>query len=174
MIELRNEEWLPVVGYEGFYEVSNLGNVRSLDRLLNGAVNKYFAPSKILKQSTISSGYRCVKLSKNGVSRTHLVHRLVANCFCANRQPGFIVNHIDENKFNNGFENLEWVSRYDNNIYSNKKELIGVRKNTKNRYRADIRIDGKKVFLGSFKSEGEAYNAYKQRISTITQSKYLK
>lgn len=100
------EIWKPVVGYEGYYEVSNLGNVRSLKR--KGYKNGN------LRQGEKTTGYLIVVLYKDGKGTTKSVHRLVAKAFIPNPKNKPQVNHIDSNRKNNKVENLEWVTRAEN------------------------------------------------------------
>lgn len=102
-----NEQWRPVKGYEGLYEVSNLGRVKSLNYHRTGV-------EKILKPSNVGNGYLFVHLSRNGKHKFFLVHRLVAIAFIPNPKGLPEVNHIDEIKTNNCVENLEWASRWYN------------------------------------------------------------
>lgn len=106
-----DEIWKPIVGYEGFYEVSNLGRVRSLDRVINGRLRR----GKLLSnKKTNGNGYRICTLCKDNLQINHYVHRLVAGAFCFREDPSFIVNHIDSNIKNNKSDNLEWISAFDN------------------------------------------------------------
>lgn len=100
------EEWRPVVGFEGLYEVSNIGRVRSLTRY-----------KKVIKPIITNTGYFQYQLWHNGVCRTGLAHRLVAQAFVPNTDNKPIVNHIDENKLNNSADNLEWVTHVENCNY---------------------------------------------------------
>ena len=111
------EKWKPIVGYEGLYEVSNMGRVRSLDHVDRlGRVIK----GKLRKEQKSSNGYRQVCLSKNGQHKIALIHRLVASAFIDNPKRLPEVNHIDENKTNNIASNLEWCTRKYNNQYGTK------------------------------------------------------
>lgn len=102
------EEWKPIAGYEGLYEVSNLGRVRSLKR--NNTLGK------TLKPLTDRDGYYQITLSKNNVRVTKKVHRLVAIAFIENPNNYPVINHKDENKQNNCVENLEWCTvKYNTN-----------------------------------------------------------
>lgn len=105
------EEWRPVVGYEGLYEVSDWGNVR----------NRY---SKVLKAGNNGNGYCYVCLCKNGSKNNNYVHRLVAEAFIPNPDNLPEVNHIDENKSNNAYCNLEWCDRKYNLEYSSVHEKV--------------------------------------------------
>ena len=99
------ELWKPVVGYEGYYEISNLGNVKSLRF------------GKILKPSN-SGGYAHIALVSDGTPRYFLVHRLVATSFIPNPHNKLEVNHIDGDKKNNCVDNLEWVNRSENQSHA--------------------------------------------------------
>ena len=104
------ESWKPVVGFEGLYEVSNLGEIRSLAR--PGAWS-----TRILKQKTTQKGYREVKLFKGGKRHYFRVHRIVAEAFVPNPKKLEFINHKDERKSNNEASNLEWCSTEYNNRY---------------------------------------------------------
>jgi len=110
------ETWLPVLNYEGFYEVSNLGNVRSLDRNVTHSKNPDFfrtVNGRNLSKSLSSDKYFKVRLSKLGIKKTHLVHHLIAESFLGhNKRSSFIcVDHIDENCKNNNLNNLQIISK---------------------------------------------------------------
>ena len=110
---MKKEIWKPVKDYEESYEVSNYGNVRSVDRMvkcLNGFEKR---KGKVLKQSKNSSGYYVVNLSR----KSKLVHRLVAEAFIPNPNNLPIINHKDENPSNNNVDNLEWCTYRYNNMY---------------------------------------------------------
>lgn len=100
------EEWRPVAGYEGAYEVSNTGRVRSLARL-DSAGNR--RQSRELAPAT-SNGYLYVNLSKDGKGTPHRIHVLVARAFIGERPPGLEVHHRDHDKQNNHVTNLEYVT----------------------------------------------------------------
>jgi len=116
--DLEGEVWKPVVGYEGYYEVSNLGRVKSLSKTWftgkDGCVKKY-KPDTILV-NTISSQYFKVLLQKNKTRKNKLVHRLVAEAFIQNLENKPCVNHKNGIKTDNRAENLEWVTYRDNII----------------------------------------------------------
>ena len=109
----KEEVWKDVKGYEGYYQVSNLGNARSLDReVLNQGVVQPIK-GRVLKAG-IRNGYKSVVFSLNGKVKNHSMHRLVAEAFIDNEYNLPVVNHIDENKLNNAVENLEWCTQNEN------------------------------------------------------------
>jgi hypothetical protein len=118
------EIWKAVKGYEGLYEVSSLGNVRSLDRVIKSRHNG----TTVRKGRTLTpfyeenKGYYQVKLTKMGKSKTHRIHRLVALAFLENPFNCSDINHKDEVKTNNNVNNLEWCTRKYNNNYGTKPE----------------------------------------------------
>lgn len=102
------EEWKPITGYEGLYEVSSFGNIRTIKRQGTN--------SRTIKQQIDRKGYCYVSLCENGKYKRSSVHRLVATAFIENLKELPCVNHKDENKANNCVNNLEWCSyRYNNN-----------------------------------------------------------
>lgn len=118
---MHEEIWKEIPNYEGCYEVSNFGMVRSLDRAVN-CIHGSIAVKrgKILKQITRPKGYLCVNLSKDGKSRSIEIQRLVALTFLDNPDNLPCVNHKDENKQNNHVDNLEWCTYEYNNTYGNR------------------------------------------------------
>ena len=122
------EIWKDIEGYEGIYQVSNFGNVKSLSRLThfeNTHKSGYrLTKERILKSGVGSNGYSSVVLRKDGKSRTFMVHRLVALTFIPNLENLPEINHKDENKQNNHINNLEWCSHIYNGNYGTSKERI--------------------------------------------------
>lgn len=113
-----NEIYKDIRGYEGYYQVSNFGNVRSLDREVIRSDGKYnFHRGKILKLSDNGSGYLVAQLCKDAVVRGFLVHRLVASEFIPNAENLPVVNHKDGNTKNNKIDNLEWGTQSYNIIH---------------------------------------------------------
>jgi len=118
-----NEIWMPVNGYEGLYQVSNLGRVRALERsrLVRDSHGGYMIRTdqgRIVSQTDNGHGYLIVQLRKDGRRKNHYAHRLVAEAFCANPDKKRVVNHKDYNTKNNQPENLEWVTTKENVCYS--------------------------------------------------------
>ena len=120
-------EWKPVKGYEGLYEVSNTGLVRSVDRYIDTYirnVKKRLIKGKLLQQSLKRMGYYTVDLCKNGNVKTTNVHRIVADAFCPNPNGVRFVNHKDSNRTNNNASNLEWVTSSENRIHGIKHGYV--------------------------------------------------
>lgn len=110
------EIWKDIAGYEGLYQVSNLGRVKSLERLANDRGSYRKIEEKIKNMRLGERGYLIINLSKNNQLKTYRVHRLVAETFIDNPQKYSQVNHKDGNKQNNCISNLEWC----NNSYNQK------------------------------------------------------
>lgn len=131
------EVWKDVKGYEGKYQVSNLGRVKSLARYRkNNGNSQTFQEEKILKQSINRNGYCIVELSLDAKRKRHSVHRLVAIAFINNDEGKEQVNHIDENKQNNHIDNLEWCTCKENMNHGSHNKKMAATKGT-----AVIRID---------------------------------
>lgn len=112
------EKFKPVQGYAGIYEISNLGRVKSLSRIIERKDgNTRVTEDRIILPFLTKCGYHQIVLCKDGVRKKHYIHRLVANAFIENPNKLPIINHKDENKLNNRVENLEWCSAYYNLRY---------------------------------------------------------
>jgi hypothetical protein len=107
------EIWKPIKNYEGLYEVSNLGRVKSLPK------GKFSRKSEMIL-TLRKHPYKCVNLCKDGKVSTKTVHRLVAEAFIANPYNKPVINHIDCNPSNNNVSNLEWVTELENQMHSRK------------------------------------------------------
>lgn len=113
------EIWKEITGYEGYFEVSTLGNFRSKDRIVGykkGGTRNY--PGKPLKTETILEGYQRIVLMKKGIKKRYMCHRIVAQEFIPNPNNKPYVNHIDGNPANNRVENLEWCTQEENEQHS--------------------------------------------------------
>ena len=122
---MTDEIWKPISGYEGVYEVSNLGRVRSCDRfVVCNDGRKYKRKGKVLHQSYDANKYYKVALCKNGKQKNFSVHRLVAQAFLPNPENKEQVNHKDETRTNNRVENLEWATTSENINYGTRNERV--------------------------------------------------
>lgn len=119
------EEWCDISGYERLYQVSNLGNVRSLDREVvhsrnpNHTVVRKGKPIAVVDHG---NGYKYVSLVKDGKKKNFYVHRLVAVAFVSNERCLGEVDHIDKDRANNKAENLRWVTHSENMIHSSTRD----------------------------------------------------
>lgn len=104
------EIWKPIKNYENYYSISNLGNVKN---------NK---TGKILCGDINNAGYRRITLY-NPVRKRYFIHRLVAYHFCDGYSSELVVNHVDGNKLNNYYKNLEWVTRSENDLHAYRLRL---------------------------------------------------
>ena len=129
------EIWKPVVGYEGYYEVSSYGRVRSVDHYANTGIlhsEKRFVKGRVLKQHRKRRGYLSVDLSKENNVKTIHVHKLVATAFLPKDEHDTQVNHINCNTSDNRVENLEWCTgeenrahaKLNNRYYSTRKKPV--------------------------------------------------
>jgi hypothetical protein len=121
------EIWKDVKGFEGLYQVSNLGNVKSLERMVQGRVGMRICHERILIPILSKRGYYVVRL---GRGKQKKIHRLVAIAFHPNPENKPLVNHKDGNKLNPRADNLEWSTYHENNLHAmrtglNKTHMIG-------------------------------------------------
>lgn len=148
--------WKQIEGYEGYYEVSDSGDVRSVDRYITDSTGKVrFLRGSIMKLSEQKNknrrdGYLVVNLHKNHTMNVTPVHILVANAFIPNTNNMPVVNHKDGNKHNNNVSNLEWCSYADNNIHALNCGLRSPRGVAINQYTTTGE------YVGSYKSVTEA------------------
>lgn len=158
----NKEIFKDVPNYNNIYQVSNLGNVKSLK----------FGKEKFLKQSK-RTNYMYVVLYKNNKIKTFDIHQLVAMAFLdhiPNRKE-FVVDHINNNKLDNRLENLQIISQRQNmtkDLKIGTSKFVGVYFNKKeNKYMSRIYINGKRKYLGLFISEYEASKAYQKELLTL-------
>lgn len=165
-----NEIWKPVVGFEGLYEVSNLGNIKSLNYCRTGQ-------KKILKCLRHISGYLQISLRKNNQSYKITIHKIVATAFVENPNNYTEINHKDEDKTNNSANNLEWCTHKDNCNYGSRTERTIRTRNEKGSLSAErtvrqYTLDGKLV--GEYRSQSEASRKFGIKASDISKCTHRK
>lgn len=151
------EIWKPITGYEGYYEVSNLGNVRSIARVVNCNGHPKQTETFVLLPLIDRQGYYKIQLHKDGNVKTFKVHRLVAMAFLPNDNHYRCINHKDEDKGNNCVTNLEWCSHKYNANWGTNPKRVSVRQNkTPSRHRkvSQYTMDGK--FIKTFYAASHA------------------
>jgi hypothetical protein len=164
------ENWKDIKGYEGCYQVSDLGRVTSLDRIdcTGGKRN-----GRILKQNPDGKGYLMVSLYLNGKQKTRKVHQLVSESFLNHKPYGMkvVIDHIDNDKQNNNLTNLQLITNREN---SSKDRVGGTSRyvgvsfyKQRNKYVARCWYNGKTVFLGYFNTEKEASEVYNIFLKSI-------
>lgn len=118
------EIWKDIKAYEGLYQISNSGNVRSLDRYETNGRTMILYKGKMLSKAISHSnkGYYIVSLSKKGKSTKKYIHRLIAEAFIPNPNNYPCINHKNENKLDNRIENLEWCTDIYNINYGNRNK----------------------------------------------------
>lgn len=122
------EIWKPVVWFEWLYEVSNLGNIKSLDRMVKSKLwSKRLVKKRLLK---IYTGYLYynISLARNWLKWTYFIHRIIAQAFIPNPDNKPCINHKNWNKLDNGIENLEWCTYSENELHSRK--ILGKKNKT--------------------------------------------
>lgn len=171
---LEGEVWKDIPSYEGYYQVSNLGRVKSLDRIIIRSNNVvYSSKGKLIALCRGKKKYLIVRLCKMGVDKTAQVHQLVAFVFLGHApcRQKLVVNHRDFNTVNNNVNNLEIITTRENTNQRHCKstsQYTGVcwDKNRK-KWRAAIKINGKTKNLGLFNVEEDAAEAYKKQLKQV-------
>lgn len=154
----ENEIWKDVVGYEGLYKVSNLGNVYS------------YYMNRQKKQSIRKDGYKFVVLKRNGKQKYMMVHRLVAEAFIPNPDNLPMINHKDENPSNNNVDNLEWCTAHYNNTYND----VHIKRGQSLSYKV-YAYNTSGTLIGvypSTKAVGKAFNMSDSNVATVCNSDY--
>jgi hypothetical protein len=163
-----------IKGYEGLYQISNFGRVKSLDRVITKkGQGRHRLKEKILKPVKINTGYEIVSLWKKHIGKFFLISRLVAKAFIANSENKSCVHHKDHNPKNNYVNNLQWCSVKENLQHRHKKDEstsslykgVSFNKNA-NKWQAYIKTD-KRIHLGYFIKEIEAALAYNQKAKEL-------
>jgi hypothetical protein len=168
------EIWKDVIGYEGHYKVSNLGNVKSIFRMAKHYKGgEKLIHEKQLKVGINKGGYFHVGLYKDGKSKTKKVHQLVAETFLGHKPNGqiLVVDHINDINTDNRLENLQLITNRENvyktqDKYSSKYKGVNWSK-IANKWCSRIRIKSERIFLGYFIDELEAHNAYQNKLKEV-------
>lgn len=168
------ELWKDIDGYHGFYQVSNLGRVKRMEQKDKGG---HLYKERLVKCGDGGRGYLRVHLSKDGVARWHLVHRLVAKAFVLQTDNCNVVNHIDNNPSNNRFDNLEWTDSKGNMQHAAKQGRMrynpsNLRKAQESRKRPVIGDNGIEVVRFESATEAEAFGFNHRHISNCCNNKY--
>jgi hypothetical protein len=174
---MNKEIWKPVKGYEGIYEVSNLGRVKSLERIVKRSNGKKYTVNEIILKGILNSNkYLTIHLHNQGVQKTKYIHKLVAESFLNHTPCGYklVVNHINFDRKDNRVENLEIVTAREN---TNQKHLksssdytgVSWHKPTK-KWQATISINSKLKHLGLFTDEYQAHLAYQSALAQLNNS----
>ena len=168
------EIWKNIPSYEGLYQVSNLGRVKRIGKIVSYNDGRLFNyKNKILKPCISKNGYFVVTLTHNKKVKTFNVHKLVAMTFLDHKPRKFqkVVDHVDNNKLNNKLYNLELVTHRFNSTKDMKNKsskYIGVTWDKNNNYwQSRIKINKKNKHLGSFKNEYEAHLAYQKALKEL-------
>lgn len=154
---MQKEIWRDIKGYEGLYEVSDLGNVKSLERsIVRKDGTSYYIAERILRPRKKSEGYLDVALNKDGKAKHYRVHRLVAEMFIPNPENKPEVNHINANKSDNRVENLEWATREENIHHAIKEGLATTCVKNNKRSKPVAQYDKNNILIEIYPSMREA------------------
>lgn len=170
---MNKEFWKDIPGYEGFYQASNLGRVKSMFRKNVHHPRNKFIRTKVLKQTKNSRGYLAVTLCKDNLEKRWNVHHLIALTFLNHStiNSELVIDHIDGVKINNQLKNLQVITQRENSSkYQQNKtsKYTGVSFDfRRNKYQSRIRINKKQVHLGLFDDEKKAHQIYKIAIENI-------
>ena len=174
------EIWKDIPEYEGLYKVSNLGNIKSLSKeiLLKGKY-PFISKEKNLKLRKDIQGYLKIDIRKNQKAKTFKVHQLIAMAFLNHKLDGttkLVIDHINNNPSDNRLENLQIISNRENSSKDRKNKTskyTGVHwSEPRNKWKSQIQLNNKVIYLGLFTSELEAYNAYKNKLNQINKNSY--
>ncbi len=149
----ESEIWKDIDGYEGYYKVSNKGNIFSVERIARG--RKW--GGRTLQSSYHKHGYLHIALRKNGIKKNKLVHRLVAEAFLPNPNNFLEVNHLDEIKDNNELSNLEWCDTMYNVNYGTRNKRAG-RKLSKKVKAVNIETGENLTFNSTLEAESKGFS----------------
>lgn len=162
-----DEIWKDIIGYEGLYQISNLGRVKSLPQKRVRGFCTFISKEKILK-NIFTCGYYRVTLWKGTSKNRHFIHRLIAIHFIENLNNHKIINHIDGDSSNNAIPNLEWCTQRENSTHGkkaiNKYKYQGIMRDNRLKkresWRASLNVGGKNIRSKTYRTQEEAYQAY--------------
>lgn len=166
-MEKHKETWREIIGYEGHYQVSSLGRVKSIK----------FGKESIKSLQLKGSRYYYVILTINNIKKTRKVHQLVAESFLGHIPCGFnfVVNHINYDRLDNKVENLEIITARENTSQKHLKsasKFTGVTiKKKSNRWNSRITLNSKRIHLGYFDTEEEASSYYENALKCILENR---
>jgi hypothetical protein len=169
---MKDEIWKDVKGYEGLYQISSYGIVKSLPREWYAHGVKHSHNGRIIT-AIINGGYKKVALTKNSITKSYSLHQLLAINFLYHRpnETNLVVDHIDNNRLNNSLDNLQLISQRENSskdVKNATSKFTGVSwcKN-KNKWQSCITINKKLKHLGYFDCELKGHLAYKKALKEI-------
>jgi hypothetical protein len=169
---MTQEIYKSIPGYEGYYEVSNLGNVKSLPRKIYNGTGFFISKEKLLKPLKDIYGYFYVSLCKDNNVKNYTIHKAVAITFLGHVPCGMklVVDHINDIKTDNRVENLQIITNRENSYktqlgYSSNYKGVCLHKK-RNRWVARIIINKKKIHLGYYTDEYQAHLAYQKALHT--------
>lgn len=162
------EEWRDIKGFEGFYQISNYGLIKGIQRKIYRDNFYTIRKEKILKKSLDKDAYEKIILSKLNKDYTFQVHRLIGSAFLNNPTNLPTINHKNKIKSNNFVLNLEWASHRENSCHRSKmgepNKIGGYFNPKENRWYSYIYINKTTFYLGSFETQREANIAYKKAL----------
>lgn len=164
---MEQEIWKDIEDYP-IYEVSNIGRIRSIDRIVNCSKGKRTFKGRILSIRKDKKGYCTVNLYKNGRGVPQYVHRLVANAFIPNPNNSPVINHKDENPLNNCIDNLEWCTQKYNCNYGTRKNKLS--KANEHKKKKILQYDENYNYIKTYESVMEASRKTKIKSGNICNS----
>lgn len=170
---MKEEIWKDIKGYEGLYQISNFGNVKSLKREVSNGTGTRIIDQRLLSQVTNRYGYICVTLCKNSKYKHCTIHRLVAEAFIDNPDNLPCVNHKDENKQNNNVDNLEWCSVAYNNSYGSRLGKVS-NKNKGKKHSEETKQKLREKAIGRISSRRKPVNQYDLEGNLIRRWDYVR
>lgn len=173
---MKEEIWKDIPGYEGYYQASSFGRVRSIDRIVHTTHGRTrFLKGTVLRPSLNTNGYQICTLSTNGNHWTNPIHQLVSMAFLNHKPDGLnlVVDHINNIKTDNRLENLQLVTTRHNTSKDRKgtSKYTGVSWNSQHKkWKANVYINRNLIFLGYFTDESEAALAYQKALENHLES----